>query len=116
MNLTVLAEKRCKGLFDVVITDILGKGTYGFDISPYSFSFDDSTLSVPLPSEGTDSGEHLLSCLRFLFLIYMICYYDSKEGNKEKRKSKEDTHKPLKQRTTLHSHLPTTTHPKGREK
>lgn len=44
MHITVLAERRCKGLYDIILSDILSKGGYGFDVSPYSFSLERSSL------------------------------------------------------------------------
>lgn len=44
MNITVLAERRCKGLFDIILSDIVAKGAYGFDVSGYSFSMELSSL------------------------------------------------------------------------
>ena len=35
INLTLLNDKRCKALFDIIQNDILGEGDYGFTISPY---------------------------------------------------------------------------------
>ncbi|ELR17896.1 IBR domain containing protein [Acanthamoeba castellanii str. Neff] len=71
MNITVLAERRCKGLFDIILSDIVAKGAYGFDVSGYSFSME-LTIQQRLGTPKEDESAP-----------------DDKAKGKEKEKEKE---------------------------